>query len=194
MTTIVGVLNEKTIYIGGDSAASHGTIGSGYKIIRNDPKVFKKKNEEDNQEILIGYTTSYRMGQLLKYKLKIPLHSPASLDAFEYMVSHFIEAVRSCFSFYGFSHIKEGVETGGVFLVGYQQRLFIVDTDYQVGEPKDGFIAIGSGSQFALGSLYSTSPGVSKTIYTPRERIILALQASSHYAEGVHPPFVIESI
>ena len=53
---------NKILYIGGDSAG----VGDLSVRIRKDPKIFEKSG------MLFGYTSSFRMGQLLQYKLVIP--------------------------------------------------------------------------------------------------------------------------
>ena len=62
MTCIVALKQEGNIYIGGDSA---GVSGNNIRT-RADQKVFKKSG------IVFGFTTSFRMGQLIKYCLAIP--------------------------------------------------------------------------------------------------------------------------
>ncbi len=63
MTCIVGVVKDGVVYIGGDSAGV-----SGLRLIkRKDSKVFKRKG------FIIGYTSSFRMGQLLRFKLDPPI-------------------------------------------------------------------------------------------------------------------------
>ena len=51
MTCIVGLLHNKTIYIGGDSAGSN----SSDLRVRKDTKVF------ENGPFLMGFTTSFRI-------------------------------------------------------------------------------------------------------------------------------------
>ena len=61
MTCIVGMVDgQGTVYIGADSLAAGGY----QKTIRKDAKVFT------NGIAVMGYTSSFRMGQLLRYKLK----------------------------------------------------------------------------------------------------------------------------
>jgi ATP-dependent protease HslVU (ClpYQ) peptidase subunit len=66
MTCIVGMVENGKVYIGGDSA---GVSGFDYHI-REDQKVFQ------NGDMIFGFTSSFRMGQLLQYSLKIPDHDP----------------------------------------------------------------------------------------------------------------------
>jgi len=86
MTCIVGFVDaKKNVYLGGDSAGVSGLDVT----IRKDPKVFKK------DEMVIGYTSSFRMGQLLCFKLKIP-KQPSKMDDYEYLCTLFVDAVRKC--------------------------------------------------------------------------------------------------
>ena len=58
-------------------------------VVRADEKVFR------NGDFLMGFTTSFRMGQLLRYKLNPPRRHPDDRVA-KYMVVDFIDAVREC--------------------------------------------------------------------------------------------------
>lgn len=69
--------------MGGDSAESGGCN----IFRRTDSKVFRRGN------FLIGGTTSFRMLQLLRYKLEIP--TIGNKDMMEYMCTDFIDAVDS---------------------------------------------------------------------------------------------------
>jgi ATP-dependent protease HslVU (ClpYQ) peptidase subunit len=144
MTCIVGLEHHGRVYIGGDSA---GIAGTGL-CVRADAKVFR------NGPFLIGFTTSFRMGQLLQFKLKPPPH-PADVDTFEFLVGTFVDTVRSCLKSGGFARRKEEQEIAGAFLVGYRGRLYTIDSDYQVGQSADRFGAAGAGAQLALGALHA---------------------------------------
>ena len=177
MTCIVGLIHKKKVYIGGDSA---GTAGLALTI-RKDPKVFKVG------KFLIGYTSSFRMGQLLRFNLNPPAHYP-DMDVLKYMVTSFIDKVRQCLKGGGYAAKKDEVEQGGVFLIGYKGRLFKISGDYQVGEAIDHYEAAGCGEDIAYGSLFSSSK------MKPRERIRIALEAAEHHSAGVRAPFIIQSI
>lgn len=175
MTCIVGIAQDGVVYMGGDSAGV-----AGYSMmLRADPKIFV------NGEFLMGFTTSFRMGQLLEHNLSVPKRSP-QMDAFSYMVRVFVPAVRDCLTSGGWATTKDGAERGGSFLVGYQGRLFGIEDDFQVMDPLDQFFAVGCGSDIALGSLYSTSQ------LKPKKRVLLALQASAEYSAGVRAPFLVK--
>ena len=115
MTCIVGYVDKNGVYIGGDSAAVSEDDLS-YNI-RSDEKVFTKG------EFIFGYSTSFRMGQLLRYKLKIPAH-PKGMDTTQYMVTLFIDAIRRCFEDNDYNDMT--TEDGGSFMLGYKGKLYVV--------------------------------------------------------------------
>lgn len=180
MTCIVGLLcSDGKIYMGADSAASEGASVHTVKTT----KVFR------NGPFLIGYTSSFRMGQLLQYEFEPPTRDPDD-DALAYMVKDAIPAMRKCLKDGGYTKAENNVETGGVFLVGYEGRLFRIDSDFHVGEPLQPYTAIGSGEDIALGSIYSTHG----TTITSRERILKALNAAQEFKGSVREPFNVECL
>ena len=174
MTCIVGLVHEGVVYMGGDSAG----VGGMSLTVRADEKVFQ------NGEFLMGFTTSFRMGQLLRYSLKPPRRHPDD-DIHQYMVVDFINAVRECLKSGGYASKGNEVESGGTFLVGYAGHLFTVDSDYQVGIPEDGFAAVGSAEDIARGSLFATQG------QEPRSRVLTALRSAERFNAGVRGPFHI---
>ena len=146
--------------------------------VRADEKVFQ------NGEFLMGFTTSFRMGQLLRYSLKPPRRHPDD-DIHQYMVVDFVNAVRGCLKAGGYASKEDEVESGGTFLVGYAGHLFTVDSDYQVGIPEDGYAAVGSGQDIARGSLFATQG------QEPRSRVLTALRSAERFNAGVRGPFHI---
>ena len=177
MTCIVVLVHNNKVYMGGDSAGV-----SGYDItLREDPKVF------NNSGFIIGFTTSFRMGQILRFQFKPP--KVKGKDIYKYMCTEFIDAIRKTFKATGFLKIHSLEESGGTFLVGYKGHLFSIDTDFQVGIPTDKFDSVGCGCAYALGSMY-TSEYLGNNI-TPKERIELALQTATYFNAGVRKPFII---
>lgn len=174
MTCIIGYIDKEGVYIGGDSAAVSEDDLS-YNI-RTDEKVFTKN------DFIFGYSTSFRMGQLLRYKLKIPGH-PKGMDVHQYMVTLFIDAVKRCFEDNDYHEMM--TEEGGSFMVGYKGKLYVILSDYQVAQPKESFAALGCGDLIALGAMYAS---VEKD---PIKKIEIALSAAVAFSMGVKPPFVI---
>lgn len=175
MTCIVGLVEGATVWMGGDSAGVAGLDIS----LRADAKVFH------NGPYLIGFTSSFRMGQLLRFRLRAPVRRPEQ-DLFQFMVCEFVEAVRVCLKEGGFAHRSNDVETGGFFLVATEGRLFSIQDDYQVSEFRRGFHAIGCGAAYALGSLYANRE------LPADQRVRRALETAEHFSGGVRAPFLIE--
>lgn len=175
MTCIVGVKHEGEVYIGGDTA---GTAGLD-QTIRSDQKVFR------NGPFVMGFTTSYRMGQILRYNLVPPKLPDTRLDRF--MVVDFITAVRETLKDNGWLGREETSlrDEGGTFIVGVRDQLYIVESDFQVGISADHYAAVGCGDNIALGSLFTT------TGQDPRDRVRMALKAAAHHSAGVSAPFTI---
>jgi ATP-dependent protease HslVU (ClpYQ) peptidase subunit len=177
MTCIVGLVDGGRVWMGGNSAGVAGLDIS----LRADRKVFR------NGEFLIGFTSSFRMGQLLHFRLQPPPLQPDQ-DLFRYMVCDFVEAVRTCLKDGGFAHRSNDVETGGFFLVGTQGRLFSIQDDYQVSEFSRGYHAIGCGAHYALGALYSSAGQPADS------RVLGALATAEHFSGGVRAPFHLDSL
>lgn len=177
MTCIVGYVEGNTVWIGGDSAG----VGGYSLTIRADLKVFR------NGPMLFGFTSSFRMGQLLRWALLIPDHDPR-VAVEKYMATTFVNAVRECLKSHGFAKKVNDVEEGGTFLVGYKGRLFCIGDDYQVQEAAEPFDAVGCGHEIAKGALFAT------TAASGRERVERALQAAERFSAGVRAPFHVEAL
>ncbi len=175
MTCIVGLIEDGTVYMGGDSA---GVAGYGLTV-RADEKVFVKG------DFVMGFTSSFRMGQLLRYSLKPPKYHP-DVDTSEYMVVDFVNAARECLKTGGYAQKDKEVEVGGTFLVGFNGKLFKVESDYQVGIPMQFFDACGCGDDIALGAMFSNAH------LSPEDRILQALEAAEQFSAGVRRPFIVK--
>ena len=177
MTCIVGFVEGNSVWMGGDSAG----VGGLDLTVRADQKVFR------NGAMLFGFTSSFRMGQLLRYAFTVPDHDPR-VDLDKYMATTFVDAVRECLKGRGWAETVNGQERGGCFLVGYKGHLFYIGSDYQVGKPLDGYDAVGCGDQVAKGALFATTSMVGK------ERAEIALKAAERCSAGVRGPFHIECL
>jgi len=178
MTCIIGVEHCGRVYMGGDSAAV-----SGWDIVpTDDRKVFVV------EDMIIGYTSSFRMGQLLKYELEIPEHS--SLAGMNYLVKDFIPAVRACLKDGGYTRIENNREEGGLFLVGLGGRLYQVADDFQVLRSMRGVAAVGCGASYALGALTAMMP-FDDGPTGPFNAINKALEIAGMYSAGVCEPYYV---
>lgn len=173
MTCIVGLIHKDCVYLGGDSAAT-----TGYDVsVMPHPKVFRR------DPFLIGYCGSVRAANLIQYSFDPPVIGG---DLMHYMVTGFAEKLRTVLSDGGHTYKHNESEWVDVqLLIATRGRLFCIETDLQVQEVGMGFDCIGSGSDIAKGSMYSTPK------MAPIRRIQLALGAAQQFNAGVRGPFTI---
>jgi len=186
MTAIIGWIDEEEdkVWVGADSAGSDGELS----FIRSDSKVFQAG------EFLIGGAGSFRMIQLLRYglteenkglaHLKIP---KSCKDLQMFMVQKFIPLVKDVFEKGCYLTKIEGVDSmDGEFIVGVRNKIFSVDSDFQVGG-YENYMAIGSGNHLCLGACkLAWDAG-----YPAEEAIREALEAASFFGMGVDKPFIL---
>lgn len=175
MTCIVGLSTVEGVLIGADSAAVRGLEVRATSL----PKVFRVG------KFIIGYTSSFRMGQILQHHLKLKPQGEES--DMEYMVRSFAESMRTALKDYGYMTVKDSSESGGTFLIGYGGQLYEVDADLQVNQYIDGLASVGCGSSYAMGALHALAD------LPPEQRVQKALEAAAYFSGGVIPPFTIES-
>lgn len=173
MTCIVGLVDDGAVYIGGDSAG----VSNSWLKLGAEPKVFT------NGAYVMGFTSSFRMGQLLRHALKPPPPPERGLQRF--MVTTFVDAVRRCLKDGGLAKRENEVESAGTFLVGVAGTLFEITDFYTVVEEIEPYASVGSGSVIALGAMYATEG------LLPRDRIRLALSAAERFSTYVRRPFTI---
>jgi ATP-dependent protease HslVU (ClpYQ) peptidase subunit len=189
MTCIVGLEHNGEVWMGGDAASVSGSSIVTYR----DPKVFHLKSPNTKYDFLIGYTSSFRMGQIIKHSF-VPPGGVSALGIEKYLATKFVDALRSLFKRKGFVPDKEEGENyeGGNFLIGHNGHLFEMNEDFHIGSPNsigdDTFYAVGSGSEVALGAL-SVTRGAE-----PKNRCHWALTASAEFCSAVRPPFTVLSL
>lgn len=176
MTCIVAVRGSDRIVLGGDSAGV-----SGYNLMsRKDAKVFV------NGHMAIGFTTSFRFGQVLM-DMKIPKQR-AGRDDFQYMRTSFIDAVQSALEQKGALKKESEVKSGGEFITVYRGEIYKISDDFQVEMAAVPYNACGCGEPYAIGALAE----MGRTGYPtqePREACLRALQIAEQFSGGVRAPF-----
>jgi hypothetical protein len=174
MTCIAALVHEGVVYVGADSCGSDGSSHS----VRKDPKL------AEVGEYVIGFTTSFRMGQLIIYST---LPTCTDTDLHRFMATSFVDHIRRTMKENGALTTLNGVEFLGTFIVGVRGRLFVVESDFGVSEPACGYTAVGCGGACAIGCLYATQG------QAPHQRLIQALSAATAHTTGVLPPYLIKS-
>ena len=139
MTCIVAIADGDNVYMCADRGISDDDVITSMAV----PKI------KQNGQYLIGYSDSPGTGQLVQY-LTLPTAPTKNLDKF--MRTTFVSALRKALIETGVD-LKEGAHAS--LLMGIHGQLFALDTsDWQVIPCE--YMAIGSGSSIAMGSLYTT--------------------------------------
>lgn len=177
MTCIVAIEKDGKVFMGGDSAA----------VADWDIQQCANSKIFEVDKFLIGYTTSFRMGQILEYYLSVRDIKDGESKT-QFMVKAFIPAVRALFAEHGFSEIESNKESGGVFIVGFMGEAFTVYSDFQVQRYTDGFCAVGCGASYALGALAVLDD------FDPKKTLLEALATAGKFSIGVSPPYNLISM
>jgi len=178
VTCIVAIEENNKVIMGGDRLGSNGHTGAPV----SESKVFRKG------PLLIGYTSSFRMGQLLQHALEVPV-LPAETDLDKWVAIDLMRAIRKAYKDNGWDKERDGEAQGGSFLVAIGGRCYEIQGDYSYLRNSNGEYAIGSGVHYALGSLRSTRGKM-----TSRKRILESLETAAEYVVSVSGPFdIVES-
>lgn len=176
MTCIVAIKEEGKLYFGADSYLSDSETDIAYPM--KSPKVFR------NGEFIFAYCGSVRAGKIFQYDLKLPEPDLNNLD--KYMNTEFINALATCATRNKLVTDESEKENDlADLIVGIDGKLFEIQSHVQAIELYVDYMALGSGSKFALGSLHTTST----LEILPKERLRMALEASAAYAMTVGKPF-----
>jgi hypothetical protein len=141
MTLIVGVDftlgKNKYLYMAGDKCGSNGFT----KDLYVKPKIFRR------DDLAFGYTSSFRMGQILEY-------STISKDLPDWteeknVYTSFVNWAKTAMKDGGFLEEKSGVISGGSFIFYNGKSLYEVQDDFSLLVPEDGLLAVGSGCYHA---------------------------------------------
>lgn len=172
MTCIVGIEYNNKVYMGGDRCSSNATI----KMIYSSPKIFIK------DKFLFGFAGSFRFSNILQHNVKFHKQKEKQSDQ-EYLYT-ISDVIRETLK----DHEIETTEelNSNVALIGYKGKLYELQTDFAIIHNMHNYNAIGTGSEIALGSLFTTDQILKSD---PEERINIALKAATTFCVGVSGPF-----
>lgn len=172
MTSVVGIETPHGVLIGGDSLTSNGSSIT----LRRAPKVFAVG------PYVFGVSGSLRLEDLLRFMPRLP--APPRRRAARHLVTKVVPVLRALLSQGGMMQSKGGVEEyEGAFLLGVAGELYEVHQDLQMARMTEGYGAVGSGYQVALGALHATDG------MQPRRRLRQALEAAEAHTPFVRRPF-----
>lgn len=185
MTAIAGIIDDRRgiVYIGADSAA----VGGSTITQRATPKVFKNRFR-GGASFIAGFTTSFRMGDLIRFNEFKATYSGE--DPLEFLVTKFVPELRKLFSSNGWMKEDDKREKGGTFLMGFQGELFTIDSDFQVAANGERYGACGSGEDYTLGALWALERYEEDAL----TQLVIALHAAEQHNVNVRGPFNVLSL
>ena len=174
MTCVVAVLDKTgKIFMGADSSAVDDVTHTAHV----DSKVFKK------DEFGIGYSHSFRMGQLIQFWFRPPTLDENETDIMKYMVMNFIPELKTVLADNDYPNTDDE-KTDWSLIVCVRGNIFTIEYDWHIGHDNLNYAAIGAGSTYALGamsSVYNTQSAL--------ETAQSALQAAEKFSPYVLGPF-----
>ena len=187
MTAIAAYARNGLVTMGGDSAA---ISDSHYLHLTATPKVFEVG------PLVIGYTSSFRMGHALQHRLAIsgddamlipPGTKPEALDS--WMATTFTDKVRAIMRDAGYMKTETGREYGGQFLVGIKGHIYSFDDDFHALRLAEGYAACGSGVTACMAAMFACQKA--ETDMPPARIVEVALEAAQSCVATVRAPFHI---
>jgi len=177
MTCIVGIQKGRSVWLGGDSAA---TGGDGSQMLIADKKVFV------NGDVVFGICGSPKIIDPLRFA-ELPKQGRGQDDR-QFVAGELVPTIKEAFKHAGcvVQHKDHGEMFEGAILFGTSGKLYRMECNFQLITDAYGFDSVGSGSDIAIGSLHAT-----KRDGNVRRRIITALEASAIANAGVRPPFAV---
>lgn len=183
MTCLVGLVDQGTVYLGGDSCS---TCNQQQWTVA-EPKVWKAG------ELVFGVSGSPIIGQLLRYRFTWPPIEPSG-DPKRWLIVDVIPALRALLADAGqLGRETEGNPQGMDMLdanmvLGVRGRLFEIWASFMVAEMLEPYATCGSGGPVARGAMYATQHGGR---WLPGDRVLIALEAAAAHTPGVRGPFTI---
>lgn len=148
MTTIAAIQGDGWSVIGYDSRLSRGDSGGRiYTLPKSNGKVVKR------ERYLIGAAGDLRAINLISDVVKLPDPGEltgAKLDKF--FTSTVVPTIRSCFEAAGYG--KDGAQESQL-IISIAGQLFELGEGYEWSKDTSGLYGIGSGGDYAIGSLHS---------------------------------------
>ena len=185
MSVVVGIKADDKVYIGCDSQVTKGGTRTTLKN-KNNYKIWKVENTD---HCLMGHVGDFRdatVVRLIDDLVRDYDVYKGSID-YRYVVNRILPYIID--ELKGRGYIKDDKVFDGMnssFLFAYEDELFMINSDGSVIEIDD-CVAIGSGSEQAVGSLLSTDGD------KPETRIIKAIKASAASDIYVDYPIILSN-
>lgn len=174
MTCIIAKVHYGKVHMIGDCMGSDGFIKN---IYTKTSKVFNVG------DFIIGYTSSFRMGQILQYSWIPPVRVIGDEDDDRYLFKSVIDSIKQCFENNGFGSKDSDTFKAGNFLIGWHGRLFEMQANMSLMEVED-FASVGSGCYHAIAAM-KTMQHLDVFQDDPLKFLETALTVASSSVEGV---------
>ena len=190
MTTIIGIQGDSFAVICADSRVTEvDSDGSATQAISLREVGFKVAQ---NGRWLMGVAGDVRAINILTHAFNPPA-PPVTLRGRKldhFITTKFVPALRSCFDAEGYSNpLNENsthqAEHSSVVMAAINGTIYVIDGDYSWLSDSFGVYAIGSGAQFALGSLATAIPSGGKVgLRTAKQAALKAIAVAGRYDPG----------
>jgi len=173
ITCIVGLEHKGKVIIGGDVQGTGGNT----KILHTQPKVFNKKG------VLMGYTSSYRFGQILEHNLADPVVPENINEVYRWLITVLVPDIKRALK----DHNYGKDDSGGNALIGVRGQLWELQPDFSVLRSVLGYNAVGSGEEYAKASVYTSTAnfGGFATLDAARSAVELAIATAGNFSPSV---------
>lgn len=181
MTCVIAMEHENGVALGSDSFWGTEVI----KDVVDHPKFFKK-----GPKFYIAGAGDTRPTQIVEHELKFRRKKKDETEE-SYLVNHVIKKMREAFAAMEEERNSED-KLSFEFLVVLCGKAYVINSDFGVGRSKNGFCAIGSVEDIALGAmsaLVSQSLGLS-----PTQTVTAALKATAAVSSSCSAPFHVLNI
>jgi len=173
MTCVVGVEKEGVVWLAGDSACLDDEGDA--VVTQRQSKVFRRG------DYCIGFSGSFRIGNLLKYDIKLP-ENPSKNHP-----RQISEIISKAIEEYGLK------EEDWSALIGFKDKLYIVQADCYCYRHTKTYAAIGAESAVAVAlGTFCTLDAMSSSLKEPmsgKAMVKLALENAMTFSSNVRPPW-----
>jgi len=197
VTTIIGIQGDSFAVICADSRVTEvDSDGSATQAISLKEVGFKVAQ---NGRWLMGVAGDVRAINILTHAFNPPA-PPVTLRGRKldhFITTKFVPALRSCFDAEGYSNpLNENsthqAEHSSVVMAAINGTIYVIDGDYSWLSDSFGVYAIGSGAQFALGSLATAIPSGGKVgLRTAKQAALKAIAVAGRYDPGTAAPYQV---
>lgn len=197
MTTIIGIQGDSFAVICADSRVTEvDSDGSATQAISLKEVGFKVAQ---NGRWLMGVAGDVRAINILTHAFNPPT-PPLTLRGRKldhFITTKFVPALRACFDAEGYSNpLNENAahqaEHSSVVMAAINGTIYVIDGDYSWLSDSFGVYAIGSGAQFALGSLATALPTGGKVgLRTAKQSALKAVAVAGRYDPHTAAPYQV---